>query len=254
LQANEIAAELEWLCMLAGQVSFPIPAPVAARDGASVVTRRLDQGTSLHWTMLRWVPGRQYRRGIRDIHLERAGEMTAELHAITRRMECPVLPRPRWDARQLHAAVEELRPHFAAGALPPHIWDLVLEAERGCVALMAQPSTASQFGLIHADLGVQNFVFRGGQVSPIDFCSCGYGYFAFDIAQILLPAPRQSYWEAFLRAYARAGGSGVDEAAVRQFSGMSFILWLNFNIPTRFRGIEMRLESRALRMRELLPR
>jgi Ser/Thr protein kinase RdoA (MazF antagonist) len=183
--------------------------------------------------------------------MERAGRMTAELHAIVQRIGHGGRPRPRWDAKRLHAAVEELRPHHAGGRLPAHVWDLVLDAEAGCATLMPKESAKGRFGLIHADLGVQNFVFHNRQVSPIDFCSCGYGYFAFDLAQILMLAPRQSFWHALMRGYASEGGS-MEEGTVRRFAGMSFILWLNAHAPTSFKNIQERLDAIAMRVRELL--
>lgn len=252
LRAEQIEAELHYLSRMAGRTSFPLPSAVATPGGAGVVTRVVDETTSLHWTMLRWVSGRQYRRGIRDVHMERAGRMAAELHSINRRMDCQDLPRPCWDANQLHAAVEELRPHRTDGSLSADVWELVIHAERTVVGLMSEGCPKDRSGLIHADLGIQNFVFNGDQVSPIDFCSCGHGCFAFDIAQILLPAPRQSYWDAFGRGYENGGEHVFDEAVIRKFIGMSFILWLNASIPTRFTRIQARLDTVAARTRGFL--
>jgi Ser/Thr protein kinase RdoA (MazF antagonist) len=38
------------------------------------------------------------------------------------------------------------------------------------------------FGLIHADLHQENYLFHEGQVRAIDFDDCGWGYFSYDLA------------------------------------------------------------------------
>jgi Ser/Thr protein kinase RdoA (MazF antagonist) len=41
------------------------------------------------------------------------------------------------------------------------------------------------FGLIHADLHQENYLFHGKQVRAIDFDDCGYGPFVYDLAVTL---------------------------------------------------------------------
>jgi Ser/Thr protein kinase RdoA (MazF antagonist) len=41
------------------------------------------------------------------------------------------------------------------------------------------------FGLIHADLHQENYLFHHGEVRAIDFDDCGYGHFLYDIAVAL---------------------------------------------------------------------
>jgi Ser/Thr protein kinase RdoA (MazF antagonist) len=41
------------------------------------------------------------------------------------------------------------------------------------------------FGLIHADLHQENYLFHCGQVRAIDFDDCGWGHFAYDLAVTL---------------------------------------------------------------------
>ncbi|HEX9091526.1 MAG TPA: phosphotransferase, partial [Anaerolineales bacterium] len=48
------------------------------------------------------------------------------------------------------------------------------------------PTSAEDYGLIHADLHFANFLVAiGGQVTVIDFDDCAYGWFAMDVAMAL---------------------------------------------------------------------
>ncbi len=48
--------------------------------------------------------------------------------------------------------------------------------------LGAQPDT---FGLIHADLHQENYLFHGGMARAIDFDDCGWGFYLYDLAVTL---------------------------------------------------------------------
>jgi Ser/Thr protein kinase RdoA (MazF antagonist) len=63
------------------------------------------------------------------------------------------------------------------------------------------------WGLIHADLHLDNVLFAGGEARPIDFDDSGYGYWLYDIAVALWelrlhrhwPAFRQAFWDGYAR-------------------------------------------------------
>lgn len=44
---------------------------------------------------------------------------------------------------------------------------------------------SATFGLIHADLHLDNVLFAGGEARPIDFDDCGLGHWLYDIAVTL---------------------------------------------------------------------
>ena len=54
--------------------------------------------------------------------------------------------------------------------------------------------------MIHADLHEGNVVFRNGEPCPIDFGRCGFGYYAYDLAQALIglyPAQRSMLLDGY---------------------------------------------------------
>ena len=201
LGREEIEAELKWLAALGSQLPFQIPAPVATRDGALVMPTRSAVGHELYWTMLKWVPGRQYRRGIRPIHLKRAGMMAALLHNAARAIGAPPWPRPRWDQHRLDRALGELQPAMDARQLPDETIALLMYAHGKCSNLMDCLISDSDRGYIHADLNINNMVFRGDSASPIDFCSSGHGWVAFELAQMIAFAPTLDNLEDCMDGY-----------------------------------------------------
>jgi Ser/Thr protein kinase RdoA (MazF antagonist) len=63
------------------------------------------------------------------------------------------------------------------------------------------------YGLIHADMYPENVLFKAGEVFPIDFEDCGFGYWMWDIAIALCQKPWTEEWyrqrDAFLEGYAQ---------------------------------------------------
>jgi Ser/Thr protein kinase RdoA (MazF antagonist) len=61
------------------------------------------------------------------------------------------------------------------------------------------------YGMIHADMYADNVLFKAGEVYPIDFEDCGFGYWLWDIALPLCQQPwtEEWYWQrdAFLEGY-----------------------------------------------------
>ena len=60
---------------------------------------------------------------------------------------------------------------------------------------------AEAWGLIHADLHLENVVFANGQARPIDFDDCGFGYWLYDIAVALWELRLHDHWSALYQAF-----------------------------------------------------
>ena len=56
---------------------------------------------------------------------------------------------------------------------------------------------ADTFGLIHADLHLENTLFLGGEARLIDFDDCGFGYRMYDVAVALWELRHRSDYPAF---------------------------------------------------------
>jgi Ser/Thr protein kinase RdoA (MazF antagonist) len=63
------------------------------------------------------------------------------------------------------------------------------------------------YGMVHGDMCPDNVVFKAGEVLPIDFEDCGFGYWLWDIAVALCQQPWTGAWarqrDAFLDGYAQ---------------------------------------------------
>ncbi len=73
-------------------------------------------------------------------------------------------------------------------------------------ALMADLGTGPDaYGMVHGDMYPDNLLFKGGEVLPIDFEDCGFGYWLWDIAVALSEQPWTGEWyrrrDAFLNGY-----------------------------------------------------
>ncbi|MFH7029920.1 MAG: phosphotransferase [Heteroscytonema crispum UTEX LB 1556] len=69
--------------------------------------------------------------------------------------------------------------------------------------MIALEKTSHNWGLIHADLNENNYIFHQGETRPIDFSCCGFGYYLSDIANSLLhlvPENRRSFLSGYQHA------------------------------------------------------
>jgi Ser/Thr protein kinase RdoA (MazF antagonist) len=66
--------------------------------------------------------------------------------------------------------------------------------------MISLEKTRTNWGLIHADLNENNYIFYAGEVRAIDFSCCGFGYYLYDIAHTLLhlfPENRRSFLSGY---------------------------------------------------------
>ncbi len=185
-QAHHIKAglrsEMDWLAALRAQTDITAPCPVANLGGAWVT----DAGGA-PWTLTAWVEGRFLTDQRAPSRAFRAGAALARLHRHGETWARPKgFSRPRHDAGALRERLETYRRAVGDGLLTGD--DLaVLEAagERIFAAMDVVGEAPSDFGLIHGDFHNRNYLFRRGEVRPIDFSLCGDGYFLADLGYAL---------------------------------------------------------------------
>jgi Ser/Thr protein kinase RdoA (MazF antagonist) len=240
---REIESELQWLRFLKGRVSFEIPDARVSVGGESVLSTQWDESIDLHWSLLRWIPGRQLRKSLRPGHMTVVGGMMGELHSLQTSPDHPELKRPSWDRARMDRAIAELEPLHAEGVLDAKSWSTICRMRDHVALVMKRLSVQENpLRLIHADIHPGNLLFVRNRVSLIDFSSCGFGYRAFDIAQLLMMAPDDTYWEAFWEGYGSEDSrTGVLSADARAFTGYCVLLWLNYNAPSRLQRIRSRI-------------
>lgn len=191
--ADELRSEHEWVRFLA-RVGIPVAEPRVASDGRTHVPARLDDGSVRHVGVIAWVDGEPSSTALRGAdavtvreHYAALGSLMARLHRSNDRWEPPAsFARRSWDVDGLLGE----RPHWG------RFWELahltpdervVLGAARRelRVRLADFGAGPDRFGLIHADLHVENVMATDGGLVVIDFDDAGYGWYLHDLAVAL---------------------------------------------------------------------
>lgn len=181
-----------------------VPEGVPSRNGSYVLTGETEEGyRKPNVSLMKWVEGEHIKGGFSDNQLDKLGLMIARLHEASSGYEIPGdFARPHWGIPLFEAAVLKLERYYPR-FLSDDSWALYRRAIDKVVAQMDHmPKHARTYGLIHADLHSGNIVFNAGNPNPIDFGRCGYGYFLYDLAAILLELdPRQR--QLLIKGYER---------------------------------------------------
>ncbi len=198
-----IESELMWLTALHRDTDLVVPYPLQNLSGSFITSVAIDDTSrTLNCTLLKWVDGFPLETEPTAMQAEEIGELMAQLHQHASFWELPSsFTRPKYDWEQLHASLMKLRSLIDAGTIS--LTDFtVLEStvQRISNVMTALEKTSTNWGLIHADLNENNYIFYAGEVRAIDFSCCGFGYYLYDIAHTLLhlfPENRRS----FVRGY-----------------------------------------------------
>ena len=208
---DAVASELTWLAALSQDAGFPVPQPVPTLEGnllTTITTPGVPQGKIV--SLMRWIDGRGLAKGFRPHHFDALGNMVARLHDFSAAWQPPEsFKRWHWDwsgqlgGRDFQYPVEELVASMPKKFQEP--FQIVSQQARNVMDGLGKEQDA--YGLIHADLYPENLLFKSGEVFPIDFEDCGYGYWMWDIGVALCywPWTEDWYWkrDAFLEGYAQ---------------------------------------------------
>lgn len=186
-----VRSELWWLAALRAETAIAVPEPVPTRDG-ELTTMAADPGVAEPrvCSMLRWMDGRIHAGSARPEHLRRLGAVMAGLHNHADAWTPPPgFVRIRWDWAAFFGDTMEY-----GGMNAAKVWDLIpgdLRPQFDLVAARMEAVMAGlghgpdAFGLIHADLHLENALFTRDEVRLIDFDDCGYGHRVYDLAVAL---------------------------------------------------------------------
>jgi Ser/Thr protein kinase RdoA (MazF antagonist) len=206
----EIAkGEMTWLAALSDEGGLVVPAPVPTLEGdllVKVKTPGLPEGRIV--SLMRWVDGRKKTTGFRGSQLKAWGRMVGRLHAFAEGWQPPEgFKRFIWDwegllgGRGFGCTVEEL-----VALMPGHLQEPFEAVSREARRVMEDLGKgADAYGMVHGDMYPENVLFKRGEVFPIDFEDCGFGYWLWDIAVALSLKPWTEEWyrqrDAFLQGY-----------------------------------------------------
>lgn len=173
-----IRSEMVWLQSLALDTDLTLPSPFKNTHGEFITNVN-----DTNCTLLRWVEGEQ-KPFIPTLEDAAAlGEMIGKLHRQSSNWQIPSLfERPVFDGSRILQSLEKLKKQSNAGLLNAGDTELLQHAGQRVITMMNTiERTASNWGVIHADLIPSNLVFYGKEVRPIDFGACGFGYYLSDL-------------------------------------------------------------------------
>jgi Ser/Thr protein kinase RdoA (MazF antagonist) len=220
-----VRSEMAWLAALRRDTPLGVPEPVPTRDGDLQTTVAADGvPESRSCVLYRWVDGRFVDEQLTEGHLARVGAFTARLHVHGAGFRPPpgfhrgpvdhvtTFGRTREDS--LSPEVAEHAAGLVDAVYPAGGGDLVRAVIARAGAARAEIGRDPEvFGLIHADLHQENYLFHRGRVRAIDFDDCGYGPFVYDLAVTLSELTNRGRYPA-LRAAMLGGYRSVRPLAV----------------------------------------
>jgi Ser/Thr protein kinase RdoA (MazF antagonist) len=182
----EVRSETIWLSSLRSEGGLAVPEPVPTANGSLLTVAESDGVPAPRVCVLfHWAPGRFLDAGLTPSHLERVGGFIARLHDHALRF-APPAGFTRWrignvsgEGRAYVAGAVGEQCGSEAASIVEAVMDAVQRAQR---ELGSGPEV---FGLIHADLHQENYLFHRGEMRAIDFDDCGWGHFAYDLTVAL---------------------------------------------------------------------
>jgi Ser/Thr protein kinase RdoA (MazF antagonist) len=200
-----VDSELVWLQALS-DVGFPVPQPLAAKDGKLSVDVSVPGVPGVRrCSLLRWVKGRMVEKRVRPWHLKAIGNLMARLHDHASSWRQPAgFMRRHYDRNGLWG--DDTGTGYKAAEvwskIPRRYFEAFQEVTGRVERVMEDWSKGSDvYGLIHADLGTKaNVLFYGGEARLIDFDDAGFGYWMYDLAVPLCDWEGEDVWSAYRNA------------------------------------------------------
>lgn len=204
-----IKSELVWLTAISRNTSLCVAQPIPTIDNEPVAfTQVLGLNEPVVCTLFSWIEGHFERTDTVSLQQVRAtGKFLARLHHYSTIFDLPDgFIRPRLDDDGLFGAKLAYDPGTGAALFTDEHHATFQQVEERVRQVMRELDTSKEtFGLIHADFIMKNMLFRDDEVCAIDFDDCGWGYYLYDLAPLLLqfkdepryPELRDALWEGY---------------------------------------------------------
>jgi len=175
----EVDAGLIWLAALARDTDLTIP---VARFSVRAATPQLPGGGRC--IGFSWIEGRRCRYPPSRRLVADLGRVLATLHGHAQGFRPPPgFTRPELDIQRLTWAGTWHASRLATEPIDPAIRRLLSEAAGRVEEVLARlGQDQAGYGLIHADLHLDNVLEHHGQARPIDFEDTSWGHYALDLA------------------------------------------------------------------------
>ncbi|HET8912442.1 MAG TPA: phosphotransferase [Ktedonobacteraceae bacterium] len=206
--SRAINSELHWLQAIAQDTKLVVPKPVPNKQGELITTISVEGiPEARHCILFEWVYGIFFRSQLGVAGLEQAGEFMATLHNHATCYSPPAwFLRQRWDGQGLLGSALQIDIQKSRNELSPsQLYTLDTATEQIQQITQELGEGPEVFNLIHADFHEANYLFLNQKIRAIDFDSCGWGYYLYDIGvtfSTLQHLPNFSALRAaFLRGY-----------------------------------------------------
>jgi Ser/Thr protein kinase RdoA (MazF antagonist) len=204
MNKEEIHSEIYWLQFLSKVGDLNVPEGMASREGSYVLEIEKGEGFGGYATLMRWVEGVHVSGHFTENHINHMfnmGILMARLHQATESFVPPTdFVRPTWGEQSFERDMICLEQYYGCFLSEDAFKLYQLAAEKILDYLTKLQKSHHNYGLIHADLHVGNIVFRNEEPSPIDFARCGFGFYLYDIAQLIIglyPMQRQFFIQGY---------------------------------------------------------
>ncbi|MGY5874382.1 MAG: phosphotransferase [Candidatus Thorarchaeota archaeon] len=191
MKPEYITSELEWLSALRA-ANIEVPTPFKNLDGEWLtrVEGKHEIPSPRTCTLLSWATGRLLSKNLRPHHLRSLGKLVGRMHEQSVSWTKPKgFKRPHWDWEGLYGDGFDygVPAKDAREAIPKNHQEAFNDVLMRVQEASQQMGKGKRvYGLIHADLGVDdNVAFQAGEARPFDFDDCGFAYWVFDLGVAL---------------------------------------------------------------------
>jgi len=206
--ADSIASELAWLAALRREADLPVPEPVPTLDGrllTKVTTPGVPHGRVV--SLMRWIDGYHLTTRLHPRRAYALGRLVARLHCFSAAWQPPEgFTRFHWDWDGQFGESELSDTAALIASMPVRFQEPFQAVTRQVREVMDSFGKGSDaYGLVHADLYLENVLFKAGEPRLIDFEDCGFSYWMCDIGVFLGQWPwtdeHSRIRDAFLAGY-----------------------------------------------------
>jgi Ser/Thr protein kinase RdoA (MazF antagonist) len=206
--ASAIRSELRWLQALAAETELRVPHPITPPsddelEDALLRVKLPESSDPLYGVLFDWLDGEILPTAQHTPELaEQIGATIGQLHEHSRTFSYTAnYPRRKLTANQFvfWRLIEEHTPDLF---LPAH--HRIFAAVEEQIKTLFETFSPTDYGLIHTDIIWKNILVQANTINLLDFESCGWGYYAYDLAPLLLNYSSEPHYPA-LRAALLAG-------------------------------------------------
>lgn len=184
-----IESELLWLEELETSTDLKVQTPIRNINN-QFITKINDHQTGDHayWTLQNWIKGETLKRQPTDAEIEKLAHLLVTLHRNSLSWCVPeTFERPYYNAENLLGSLTQLKQLLSLHVISIDDFKILQKTTDKIKSVIhSQNKNNDTWGMIHSDIHESNYVMNQGQPSIIDFSSCGFGYYLFDMAETLL--------------------------------------------------------------------